>query len=187
MISMLDPKKGHDVLIRAFAEAISSSSLPIRLKIYGRGELEKQIMEQIAGSGTDRIQFLGPLPFGSNEHIAALSSADVFVHPSRRSPGGEKEGIPGAIVEAMAAGLPLITTRHAGIPYVVKDGETGLLVAQNNTDELKTAILRLADDSELRLKLGTAARDYAVNYLDIRKKEALLEKLYDGIKKQDRL
>jgi len=103
MISMLDPKKGHDVLIRAFTEALASTSVPIRLKIFGKGELESQVRSMLASSGTDCIEFLGPLQFGSEEHISTLLSADVFVHPSRQSATGEKEGIPGAIVEAMAA------------------------------------------------------------------------------------
>jgi len=179
MISMLDPKKGHDVLIRAFTETLASTPVPIRLKIYGKGELESQIHSMIAASGTERIQFLGPLPFGTEEHISALLSADVFVHPSRQSATGEKEGIPGAIVEAMAAGLPVITTLHAGIPYVLKDGETGLLIRENNINELKAAIIRLAEQADLRKRLGGAARAYATDSLDVRKKEGDLEKLYD--------
>jgi len=179
MISMLDPKKGHDVLIRAFSEAISATSVPIRLKIYGKGELESQIRSMIAASGTDRIEFLGPLPFGTEEHISVLLSADAFVHPSRRSATGEKEGIPGAIVEAMSAGLPLITTLHAGIPYVVKDGETGLLIRENNINELKAAIISLAESADLRKKLGEEARAYATGNLDVRKKELDLETFYN--------
>lgn len=183
MVSMLDPKKGHDVLIRAFTEALASTSVPIRLKIYGKGELESQLHSMIAASGTDRIQFLGPLQFGTEEHISALLSADVFIHPSRQSATGEKEGIPGAIVEAMAAGLPVITTLHAGIPYVVTDGETGLLIRENNINELKAAIISLAEHADLRKKLGQSARNYATAFLDVRIKEAELEKLYDEIKK----
>ncbi|MEI6885859.1 MAG: glycosyltransferase [Bacteroidota bacterium] len=179
MISMLDPKKGHDVLIDAFAGAVRETSLPIRLKIYGKGELENDIRKQISESGTDRIEFLGPIPFGSLDHAYAVMSADVFVHPSRRSATGEKEGIPGAIVEAMTSGLPVITTRHAGIPYVIEDGVTGLLVAENNSAELKSCILHLASDSALREKLGSAAQRFAKEQLDVRKKEAELENLYD--------
>ena len=179
MISMLDPKKGHDVLIRAFSEAVSATPVPIRLKIYGKGELETQVRSMIAASGTDRIEFLGPLQFGSEEHISVLLSADAFIHPSRQSATGEKEGIPGAIVEAMSAGLPVITTLHAGIPYVIKDGETGLLIRENNVNELKAAIIRLAEQADLRKRLGEAARDFATGFLDVRKKEGDLEKLYD--------
>ena len=179
MISMLDPKKGHDVLIRAFAEALASTSVPIRLKIYGKGELESQLRSVIAATGTDRIQFLGPLQFGSEEHIEALFSADVFIHPSRKPASGEKEGIPGAVAEAMAAGLPVITTRHAGIPYIIRNNETGLLVSENSVEELSRAIILLAQDASLRKKLGSAAREYALGTLDIMKKETELENLYD--------
>ena len=182
MISMLDPKKGHDVLISAFAQALKETNCPIRLKIYGKGELEEQIRQQIALTASDRIGFFGPLQFGSEDQYNALFSADVFVHPSRRSATGEKEGIPGAVIEAMAAGLPVITTRHAGIPYVVQDGVSGLLVAENSIDELKTAILHLASDAEKRQSLGLAASAFALEHLDVRKKEVDLETLYDEIK-----
>ncbi len=181
MISMLDPKKGHDVLISAFARALKETNLPIRLKIYGKGELEEQIKQQVAETGSDRIGFFGPLQFGSEDHYNALFSADVFVHPSRRSATGEKEGIPGAVVEAMASGLPVITTRHAGIPYVVQDGVTGLLVAENSIEELKSAILQLASDAGLREKIGSEAQHFAIEKLDVRKKEAGLENLYEQI------
>ena len=82
----------------------------------------------------------------------------------------------------MAAGLPVITTRHAGIPYVVQDGVSGLLVAENSIDELKTAILHLASDAEKRQSLGLAASAFALEHLDVRKKEVDLETLYDEIK-----
>lgn len=181
MISMLDPKKGHDVLIRAFAQAIKETRIPITLKIYGKGELEKQLVSMIANSGTDRIRLFGPLTFGSDEHLSALASADVFVHPSRKSVSGEKEGIPGAIVEAMASGLPVITTRHAGIPYIITDNVTGLLVRENNAEELTQAFIRIANDASLRKRLGEAARDYAMGSLDISRKETDLETLYDEV------
>ncbi|MCX6286126.1 MAG: glycosyltransferase [Bacteroidetes bacterium] len=181
MISMLDPKKGHDVLIKAFVNAIAQTSVPIRLKIYGKGELEGELRSRIAETGTDRIQFCGSVQFGSDEHFSSLMTADVFVHPSRQSANGEKEGIPGAVVEAMASGLPVITTFHAGIPYIIKNNETGLLIRENNIEELTRAIIILAGDASLRKKVGIAAREYALGTLDIRKKEAELEKLYDQV------
>ena len=184
MISMLDPKKGHDVLIKAFSRAVAMTSVPIKLLIYGKGELEAEILKQISETGSDRIRFMGPLQFGSGEQMSALSSADVFVHPSRQSASGEKEGIPGAIVEAMASGLPVISTLHAGIPYVIEDHKTGLLVRENNVEELTRAIVLLAGDSALRKQLGKAARQFASESLDLRKKEAELENLYDEVSRQ---
>ncbi|MCX6284647.1 MAG: glycosyltransferase [Bacteroidetes bacterium] len=187
IISMLDPKKGHDVLIRAFARAVTETQVPIKLLIYGKGELESEIRHQVSDTGLDQIRFMGPLQFGSEEHISSLYTADVFVHPSRRSASGEKEGIPGAIVEAMASGLPVLSTFHAGIPYIIKDKVTGLLVRENDTDELSNAIVLLAQDASLRKSLGRAAREYSVDVLDIRKKELELEKLYDEVAVQTSL
>ena len=71
------------------------------------------------------VTWHGPTVYASEEHKKYLQNADVFVHPSVTDVNGDKEGIPGAIVEAMAAGLPVISTYHAGIPNIIKNNKTG--------------------------------------------------------------
>ena len=114
-------------------------------------------------------------------HLELLKNADVFVHPSITTANGNKEGIPGAIMEAMSAGLPVIATVHAGIPYAVVNGKTGILVEERNIGQLTDAIVRLADNAELRREMGMAGREHVRRELALDKKEEELERLYDGL------
>jgi glycosyltransferase involved in cell wall biosynthesis len=131
--------KGIDVLLEA-ARLVQS---PLRLEIYGvgskRGELERQ------AEGLD-AHFKG---FVQNP----LAELDVLVQPSRA------DNLPLAILEAMAAGLPVIGTRVGGIPELVVDGETGLLVEPERPEELAAALDSLAADRERRVELGRRGRE----------------------------
>ncbi|MEK7165035.1 MAG: glycosyltransferase family 4 protein [Patescibacteria group bacterium] len=84
--------------------------------------------------------------------------ADIFVIPS------VKEGMPYVLLEAMAAGLPIVATNVGGIPEIIKDGQTGLLVPPKNPEKLAAAIGRLIDDPGLRNKLATNARKKVKKY-----------------------
>ncbi|MEI6681148.1 MAG: glycosyltransferase [Bacteroidota bacterium] len=181
IISLLDEKKGHNTLIEAFIEASGITSRKIVLNIVGDGELKEAIARQIRESGAGNILMHGFVKYGSSAHLALLKNADVFVHPSITTANGNKEGIPGAIMEAMSAGLPVIATVHAGIPYAVVDGKTGILVEERNRARLTDAIVRLAENAELRREMGMAGREHVRGELDIRKKEEELETLYDEL------
>ena len=105
----------------------------------------------------------------------------MFIHPSVTDRKGYKEGIPGAIVEAMAAGLPVISTYHAGIPYIIKNHETGLLIREWDYEDLVKSILELTENLQLRKTLGQNGQDYALKYLNLSIKESELEKIYDNL------
>src|SRR5207249_2345004 len=86
-----------------------------------------------------------------------LAGADVFMQHSMRDPEtGDEEGLPVAILEAMAHGLPVVSTVHAGIPEAVVDGATGRLSAEGDVDAMALHLAHLAEDREERLRLGTA-------------------------------
>jgi glycosyltransferase involved in cell wall biosynthesis len=112
----------------------------------------------IVGDGPDRDAVAAELGdagelLGARDDVAEqLARADVFVLSSR------SEGLPMAILEAMAAGLPVVATDVGGIPELVADGETGLLVPPGDADALAAALQRLVADAELRRRLGDAAR-----------------------------
>jgi glycosyltransferase involved in cell wall biosynthesis len=131
--------KGIDVLLAAARLAQS----PVRLEIYGVGS-EQAELERLA-DGLD-AHFNGFV----QDPLAGL---DVLVQPSRA------DNLPLAILEAMAAGLPVIGTRVGGIPELVIDGETGLLVAPDQPDELAAALDSLAADPERRAELGRRGRE----------------------------
>jgi glycosyltransferase involved in cell wall biosynthesis len=131
--------KGIDVLLEA-ARLVRS---PLRLEIYGVGSKQAELERQAEGLD---VHFNG---FVQNP----LAGLDVLVQPSRA------DNLPLAILEAMAAGLPVIGTRVGGIPELVLDGETGVLVAPEHPEELAVALDSLAADPERRLELGRRGRE----------------------------
>jgi len=88
----------------------------------------------------------------------AMAEADVLLVPSRTARDGDEEGTPTVICEGSAAGLPVVGTRHAGIPEQVDDGATGLLAEERDVEGLAAHLVRLAGDPELRVELGRAGR-----------------------------
>jgi colanic acid/amylovoran biosynthesis glycosyltransferase len=178
IISGLEPQKGHSFLLKSFAAARNQNK-NIKLSIIGSGSLKNKLKKQIHHLClSDVVSLPGPVVYGSDDHLARFSSNDVFVHPSVTDVNGDKEGIPGAIVEAMAAGLPVISTYHAGIPYIIENEKTGLLVNEWDINALSRTILKLASSSELRRKIGLAGQQYAMDQLNLHKKEKELEKIY---------
>ncbi len=114
----------------------------------GIGEKVKKYISE--NSLTTKVDWLGPV-YGADKH-RLLEYADVFVLPSHA------EGLPISLLEAMGAGLPVVITPVGGIPSVVTDAEQGLLVAPGDSKALANAITQLAENVELREKLGNAAR-----------------------------
>jgi colanic acid/amylovoran biosynthesis glycosyltransferase len=98
---------------------------------------------------------------------------------------GDKEGIPGTIVQAMATGLPIVETLHAGIPEIVEDGRHGFLVPERDVPRITDALLKLIDNSQLRQQMGQAAAVQAAQKADARKKAAHLETIYQELLRHD--
>ena len=104
----------------------------------------------------ERIRFLGVC---SQAEVAALMrQVRVFVQHSLVAADGDSEGNPVAVMEAQLSGLPVVATRHAGIPEVVVDGQTGLLVDEGDVQAMAAAMERLLQDSALCVRFGTAGR-----------------------------
>lgn len=179
IISGFTPQKGHKYLIEAFALAYERNK-NITLTIVGAGPLEQEIKNDIGRYElNDVVKTPGAVVYGSKDHLNLFNTHDVFIHPSITDTNGDKEGIPGSLVEAMAAGLPVISTFHAGIPYVLENGKDGLLVEEKDAHALGDAILRIASDLEMRKNLARSAQKRALMELDLKKNEKNLERIYD--------
>jgi hypothetical protein len=95
-----------------------------------------------------------------------MARADLLLQSSITPESGDTEGIPNVIPEAQATGLPVVSTRHGGIVEAVRDGETGILVAERDDDALTAALLALASDRERRLSMGRAARRFVESHFN---------------------
>ena len=152
-VGRVSRRKGVDELVKAFARVAESEWDPVLLIAgredpgYGRLVREIAVRERVA----ERVRFLGPVP--NSEVPDLMCSASVFAYASR---GGE--GIPRAILEAMACGVPVVATRVAGVPEAVRDGVTGFLAEVGDVEGLAKGILRLLRDEELRKRMGGEAR-----------------------------
>ena len=146
-VGRLSHEKGADVLLEAFG--LVRLELPeCELILVGDGRERPHLEALAAQKGmTGQVRFSG-----EREDVPALlKDFDMFVLPSR------SEGLPLALLEAMAAGLPIVATAVGGVPEAIADNRTGLLVPPLNPQAMGDAILRLAQDAGLRARLGTAA------------------------------
>lgn len=130
-VSRLDPKKGIDVTLKAFRRYLRETDPRARLVVAGDGPLRTDLLQLSDALGLQgKVSFLGPI--GYQRYIELLHSADVFIHPSHTAADGDMEGLPTAICEAMACGLPVVSTLHSGIPELVDDGENGYLAQERD-------------------------------------------------------
>jgi glycosyltransferase involved in cell wall biosynthesis len=147
-VARLVALKDIGTLLRAF-ERCSPGERNLLLLLVGDGEC-RQELETLAGELgiAPRVRFMG----FRDDIEGILSASDLFVLSSLT------EGMPLSVLEAMAAGLPVVATRVGGVPELVTDGETGLLVAPKDPEALAAALLSLIEDRSSRLRMGRAAR-----------------------------
>jgi len=170
--------KGHDVILKAVAE-LPRSERPMVLMVGNGPEWKNlQRLAQDLGVG-ESVCFTGFL----DDVRLALWASDVFAHVPNFFP----EGVSVAVLEAMAAGLPVIASKVGGIPEVVRDGETGLLVPPNDHKALAEAILTLKRDGELRKKLAERAQVWAKENHDAESMPAQIEAIYRQVLHEETL
>ena len=166
-IGRLIAKKGFADLIRACALLVERGRL-FRCEIFGEGPLENQLRAQIEELGLqERIQLPGPKP--QHELRARLGAASVFVLPSVPEIDGGMDNLPTVIMEAMATGLPVVSTTIGGIPEMVVENETGFLVQPDDAVALAGAIEKVTNDRLLAQRLGEAGYERAQNLFSIEK------------------
>ncbi|EFL50809.1 glycosyl transferase group 1 [Solidesulfovibrio fructosivorans JJ]] len=176
------PQKGHLILLRALRKLLSQGVTDFTLRLVGDGPLHAKLVRYVDEAGLAKhTDFTGAILYGSPEMASAYQEADIFVHPSVTSRANEKEGIPGAIVEAMASGLPVLSTFHSGIPSIIHNEVSGLLVPEYDVTALAEALSRMIADRNLRERLGRRGREHAEQCLNIRHQEKALEAIYDQL------
>lgn len=181
-LSNMCPKKGHIFQFQAINKLLDSGITNFQFRIAGTGESESELRAYVTENGLDsHIVFLGALKYASDEMMNEFRKADIFLHPSVIAPDGDKEGIPGTIIEAMSSGLPVVSTYHAGIPLVIENNQTGLLVNEWDVESLTNALAKLLNDVLLREKIGRSSQKYALENLDLMQKEKELERIYDNL------
>jgi glycosyltransferase involved in cell wall biosynthesis len=151
-------KKAPHLTILAFAEVVSRFP-GARLTMVGDGDLRESCRQVVLALGLeDRIHLVG---VQSPDRIAELFRVSrAFVQHSVVPASGDHEGTPLAVLEAMASGVPVVATRHAGIPDVVAHGERGLLSEERDIASMARHMLQLAEDPAYAASMGRAGRAY---------------------------
>lgn len=178
-VARLVEVKGTRLLIEAF-ELVAQRDPEAKLVIIGDGP-QRAALQSLTHPLRleDRVRFLGEQPH--DVVIDWMHRAAVVCLPSLTARSGQVEGLGMVLLEAAAAGKPVVATRHGGIPEAVVDDETGLLVAERDTASLADRLLTLLSDTALRERMGQAGRRRVEREFDLTRQTAKLEKLYEGL------
>lgn len=168
VVANLRPEKGHDVLIDAATEVLQRFP-DARFDLVGGGPEQRTLLARAEARGVlHAFSFLGH----QDDVPARLAAADIFVLPSR------SEAFPNAVLEAMASGLPVVASAVGGIPELINDDQTGLLVPPGNAVALASRLCRLMADPALAASLGDAARAHTQAHYSFDRMVSAFESLY---------
>jgi len=169
-------KKAPILLLNAFRLVLQKYP-DMTLEYIGDGPLMPSVRQFVSEFELEKnIVLHGSLPHQKTMEI--MEKADIFLQHSITDPDtGDEEGMPVSILEAMAKGLPVVSTFHAGIPEAVVDRETGLLVKEGDTKAMAVATEQLILDRNLRIKLGSKARERAKRLFSAKKEVEVLRKI----------
>ncbi|WP_419730469.1 glycosyltransferase [Lichenicola sp.] len=178
-VGRLVEMKGTQYLLRAFA-TLAARHPELRLVIIGDGELAPSLRTLAGSLGLgERAVFLGARPHA--EVLARMRQARMLVLPSVLTATGRVEGLGMVMLEAAAAGVPVVATRVGGIPEGVRDGETGFLVPERDVEALARRIEDLLNSPGLRQRMAVQARAFVEQRFDGRRQGELLERHYDAL------
>lgn len=172
-------KKGIDTLLRAFSH-ITAKHPSLSLLQVGAGPLTRNLLALADSLGIrERVIFLGPQPH--DKVVEIMRGATVFVLASQTAASGDSEALGIVLNEASACGLPVVATRHGGIPEAVLDGQTGFLVAERDDVALAERLDVLLCDPALRDRMGRRGRELVCDVFDIRRQTRVLQGIYDEV------
>ncbi len=178
VVAGLREYKGHAYLIEAH-KILQERGVDLKIDIVGDGPLREGLEAMVANSSVaDKIVFHGARPV--DEAIKIVSQADAFALPSVVLDNGRKDGIPVALMEAMALRVPVISTRVSGIPELVEHEVTGLLADERDAVGLADALERMLTDHDLRERLADAGRQRVVDQFDLRQTVNSMDRIIRG-------
>jgi colanic acid/amylovoran biosynthesis glycosyltransferase len=176
-VSQLAERKGYPVLVEA-CHILDQRGCDFICAIAGDGP-QQPILEQLIAEYQlhDKVQLIGKV---FQEQLGSyLHRADMFVLPCLVASNGDRDGVPVALMEAMATEIPTISTYVSGIPELIEDGHSGLLVQEKDAVALADAIQRLLEDAELRVRLGRCARQRIIQEFNIHRSGEQLAALFE--------
>ncbi len=178
-VGRLVEKKGHKHSIRAVSDLINDK-IDLEYTIAGSGPLLNSLKMLVSKLKMDnRIKFKGEC---TGEEVKKLyKNSDIFILHSITPPSCDKEGIPVVLMEAMDKGLPVISTNHSGIPELVSDKESGLLVNEKDVEALKQSIEYLAENREECIRMGKKGKNMVNDLYNIKKQNRKLEKIFSDL------
>jgi colanic acid/amylovoran biosynthesis glycosyltransferase len=179
MTGRLVSKKGIEYCIRAVA--IASQTYPqLELNIIGDGELKNDLENLISRlKMSSRIHLLGWKQ--QDEIIQILDKSHIFLAPSVTAEDGNQDAPVNTLKEAMAMGLPVISTYHGGIPELVEDGKSGFLVPERDSEAIAQKLLYLVENPEIWESMGLAGRRQVENKYNMEKLNDELVEIYQGL------
>jgi glycosyltransferase involved in cell wall biosynthesis len=177
-VSRLVEKKGVSILVEA-CKHLRDRNVPFECWIVGSGVLRKKLEAMIHGEKLQRhVKLLGPRT--QHEVLKRYRSSDLYVLPCIAGADGNRDGLPVSIIEALACGLPVVTTPMTGIPEVVRDKHNGLLVSEGDSVALSQAIESLIHDTSLYQSLSSQARASVTLDFDLAKSTETLYRLFEN-------
>ncbi len=178
-VASLQEYKGHRHLIEALARGGPATGR-VELDLIGDGPLRGELTALVDDLGLkDRVRFRGSCT--EAEVAAALAAADLFVLPSVVAADGQMEGLPVALMESLASGVPTVSTRLSGIGEIVVDGCTGLLCEPGDPAGLARAVEQLAADPGATLRMSRAGRKLVTEQFELERDAAALADLLDRV------
>ncbi len=178
-VARLVEKKGVAYGLQAVARMVASGAR-IRYAIVGDGPLRRELERLALDLGiAASVTFAGWKT--QDEVVGLMQDADALLFPSVTGANGDQEGSPVVLKEAMATGLPVIATRHAGVDEIVEHGVSGFLAEERDVDGLADGLRRLLQDATLCARLSSAARAKVVAEFDVHRLDRCLQQYYRAL------
>jgi colanic acid/amylovoran biosynthesis glycosyltransferase len=184
-VGRLVEKKGIEYSIRAVAKVVAIHS-NITYHVIGEGPLRSDLEQLVHRLGVNHVvKLLGPKD--QQEIIEILNNSHISIAPSVTAQDGDQDAPVNTLKEAMAMGLPVIATRHGGIPELVEDGVSGFLVPDRDADAIAERLRYLIEHPEVWPRMGQAGRSYVESHYDIEKLNNELVDIYERLLGEPRI